>query len=46
MSKPEKHIEYYPNGNKKEEGNYKDGKQVGNWTWYNEDGSLKKVKEY
>ena len=26
MSKTEKHIEYYPNGNKKEEGTYKDGK--------------------
>jgi len=28
--------EYYPN-NKKEEGNYKDGKKIGKWTkWYNE----------
>ena len=22
------------------------GKQVGKWTWYNEDGSVKEVKEF
>ena len=46
MSKTEKHIKYYTNGNKKEEGTFKDGKQVGKWTWHNEDGSVKEVKEF
>ena len=46
MSKTEKHIKYYPNGNKKEEGTFKDGKQEGIETWYNEDGSVKEVKEF
>jgi len=36
--------ERYENGEKKEEGNFKDGKKVGEWTYYNEDGSIKKKK--
>jgi antitoxin component YwqK of YwqJK toxin-antitoxin module len=38
--------EWYVNGRKKKEGNYKNGDQVGKWTIYNEDGSVKLVKEY
>jgi len=35
MSKIEKHIEYYPNGKKLEEGTFKDRKKDGQWTrWY------------
>ena len=33
-----KHIVHFPNGNKKEEGNYKNGKEVGNCTWWYENG--------
>ena len=40
MSKTEKYIEYHPNGNKKEEGTYKDGKLISKKEW-NEDGSVK-----
>jgi len=35
MSKTEKNILYWSNGQKKEEGNYKNGKRDGEWTyWY------------
>tara|TARA_B100000287_G_C20360899_1_gene673790 strand:- start:18 stop:251 length:234 start_codon:yes stop_codon:yes gene_type:complete len=37
---------YYPNGEKKGEGVCVKGKLVGKWTYYNEDGSIKKVEEY
>ena len=37
---------WYENGKKKAEGNYKNGDQVGKWTIYNEDGSVKFVKEF
>ena len=40
------YIEWYKNGQKKKEGNYKDENKIGKWTFYNEDGSVKKVKEY
>ena len=31
----EKHVEYWPNGQKKEEGTLKDGEQDGKWShWY------------
>ena len=37
---------WYENGNKKEEGTYEYyGRRVGKWTFYNEDGSVKEVKE-
>ena len=38
MSKTEKHLEYHPNGNKKEEGTYKDGEKDGLWTRFSEYG--------
>ena len=57
MSKKEKHIEYWPNGQKKEEGTYKDGKKDGLWTyWYEngrkrsegtfKDGELKRITDW
>jgi len=39
-------VSYYDNGQKKEEGMYNNGREVGKWTFYNEDGSVKKIKEY
>ena len=39
-------IYWYENGQKNFEETWKDGKQVGKWTSYNEDGSIKEVKEY
>ena len=39
-------VSYYDNGQKKEEGMYKNGFEVGKWTFYNEDGSVKEVKEH
>ena len=39
-------VSYYDNGQKKEEGVYKNGREVGKWTFYNGDGSVKEVKEY
>ena len=42
MSNTEKHIEYYPNGKKKEEITYKDGKKDGLFTWWYGNGK----KEY
>ena len=39
-------VSYYDNGLKKEEGNYKDGRQIGKWIFYNEDGSIKEIKEF
>ena len=38
-------VSYYDNGQKKEEGNYNDGKQVGKWIYYNSDGSIEKTEE-
>ena len=38
MSNTEKNIEYHPNGIKKEEGTYKDGKKDGLWTYWYENG--------
>ena len=35
-----KRIEYYKNGEISLEGNYKDGKEDGKWTFYDKDGSL------
>ena len=46
MSKTEKHIKYYTNGNKKEEGTFKDGKKDGLWTWWYENGQKKKEVTY
>ena len=37
---------YYENGQIWIEGNYKDGKEDGKWTFYNKDGSIYKVEEY
>tara|TARA_Y100000591_G_C21771353_1_gene665743 strand:- start:704 stop:925 length:222 start_codon:yes stop_codon:yes gene_type:complete len=39
-------VSYYGNGNKKIEGQFENGREVGRWTYYNEDGSVKKIKEY
>ena len=38
MSKTEKNILYWSNGQKKEEGNYKNGKRDGEWTYWYENG--------
>ena len=38
--------EKYDNGNLKAEGYCKNGKQVGKWTYYNEDGSLLRIETY
>ena len=37
---------YHPNGNKRCEGNCDDGTPIGKWTYYNDDGSIRKVEEY
>jgi antitoxin component YwqK of YwqJK toxin-antitoxin module len=37
---------YYASGRIKYRGQHKDGKQVGTWTWYNEDGSVQSKKDY
>jgi antitoxin component YwqK of YwqJK toxin-antitoxin module len=38
---------YYPNGNKRLEGEYDSKKrQIGKWVYYNEDGSIKEIEEY
>ncbi len=39
-------IYYYPNGQKMGEGNHKNGKKVGEWKIYKEDGSLEKTENY
>ena len=39
-------IWYYNNGQKKCEGNMSNYYRVGTWTFYNEDGSVKEVKDY
>jgi len=40
MSKTEKHIEHYPNGQKRIEGTYKDGELISQECW-DEDGNEK-----
>ena len=40
MGEKEKHIEHYPNGKKKKEGTYKNGRKISVKEW-NEDGSVK-----
>ncbi len=37
---------YYPSGKMSYRGRYKDGKEVGTWTWYAEDGSITSTQEY
>jgi|TARA_B100000959_G_scaffold265831_1_gene307711 antitoxin component YwqK of YwqJK toxin-antitoxin module len=37
---------WYDNGQKKAEGTYNNGKQVGKWTYYKEDGTIDRVEEY
>jgi antitoxin component YwqK of YwqJK toxin-antitoxin module len=39
-------IEWYENGQKKEEGNFVNGNQHGKWTYYNKDGSIDGTEEY
>ena len=39
-------IIYYENGQKKGEGNYKEGKQDGLWTWWDENGKKKREGNY
>ena len=38
--------EWYKNGQKKNEGAYNDSKKIDKWIYYNEDGSVKRTKEY
>ncbi|MFH1121456.1 MAG: hypothetical protein V1775_16680 [Bacteroidota bacterium] len=41
------YIEYYENGNKKFHGTYDaKGFEVGEWKWYNQDGSINVIKKY
>ena len=37
---------YHPDGQKRVEGNCDNGIPIGKWTYYNEDGSIKKVEEH
>jgi hypothetical protein len=37
---------FFPSGRTNYQGIYNLGKQVGTWTWYNEDGSMKSTKDY
>jgi antitoxin component YwqK of YwqJK toxin-antitoxin module len=39
-------VSYYSNGQKEKEGTFKDGKEDGLWIYYNEDGTVKELKEY
>ena len=41
-----KYIEWYDNGNKMDEGEYKDGKKEGKWIEWHEDGTKKEEGEY
>ena len=41
-----KYEQYFKNGQKMEEVTFKDDKQVGKWTYYNIDGSVRGVIEY
>ena len=41
-----KYEQYYKNGQKMEEITFKEDKQVGKWTFYDKDGTIKKVKEH
>ena len=36
---------FFPSGGVKYRGNWKAGKQVGTWTWYKEDGSIRSTRE-
>jgi len=45
MSKIEKHIEHYPNGEIKEKGTYKNGEKIGEWISYKEDSFIEEIKE-
>ena len=46
MSKKEKRIEYYSNGQKKEGGTYKDGKKDGLLTFWYENGRKRAEQTY
>ena len=37
---------YFASGHTNYHGLYKGGKQVGVWTWYNEDGSVKSTQDF
>ena len=39
-------VSYYSNGQKEKEGTFKNGKEDGLWIYYNEDGTVKELKEY
>ena len=38
--------EWYDNGQKKEIGDFINGKQTGVWTYYNKDGTIDGIEEY
>jgi len=40
------HTEYFENGQKIQEGNYKDDKQYGKWTLWDENGQINSVATY
>lgn len=40
-----KYLEYYPDGQLKEVGNYKWHKKIGVWKYYNEEGIIEKVED-
>ena len=37
---------WYPSGKLEYHGVHRNGQEIGTWTWYNEDGSIKSTKEY
>ena len=39
-------VSYYANGIKKIEGQFENGREIGKWTFYNKDGSIKEIKKY
>ena len=46
MSKIENYIEYYPNGEIKEDGILKDGEKHGFWTEWFDNGNKKRIESY
>jgi len=46
MNKNEIHTEFHENGKKASEGNYKDGKKDGLWTFWYENGQKEKEDTY
>ncbi len=41
-----RHVTYYENGQKESDGNYKEGKADGLWTYWDKDGNITKTETY